>query len=174
MTIIDSLDPRVATAFYGSFPELREAQEAAIVALISGANLVLSAATGSGKTEAVVAPLISRCWKLAAKSDRLVLLYIAPTKALVNDLEKRLHLPLASLGLRVGIRHGDRDDLTRGLKPHILITTPESLDVMLFRKDSALQSVRAVVIDEVHLLYNTQRGLQLSILLRRLRLYTAF
>lgn len=169
MSIIDSLDPRVATAFYGRFPKLREAQEAAIKPLISGANVVLSSGTGSGKTEAVVAPLISRWWKLAATSDGLVLLYIAPTKALVNDLEKRLHLPLASLGLRVGVRHGDRDDLTRGLKPHILITTPESLDVMLFRRDSALQSVRTVVIDEVHLLYNTQRGLQLSILLRRLR-----
>ena len=169
MGIIDSLDPRVAAVFYGRFPKLREAQEAAIEPLISGTNVVLSAGTGSGKTEAVVAPLISRYWKLAARSDDLVLLYIAPTKALVNDLEKRLHPPIANLGLRVGVRHGDRDDLTRGLKPHILITTPESLDVMLFRKDAALHSVRAVVIDEVHLLYNTQRGLQLSILLRRLR-----
>jgi ATP-dependent Lhr-like helicase len=87
----------------------------------------------------------------------------------VNDLEKRLHPPLTLLGLRVGIRHGDHDDLISGPVPHILITTPESLDVMLFRGERALSSVRAIVIDEVHLLYNTQRGLQLSILLRRLR-----
>ena len=50
----------------------------------------------------------------------------------------------------------------------MLITTPESLDVMLFRKDPAFDSIRAVVVDEVHLLYNTQRGLQLSVLLQRL------
>jgi len=71
--------------------------------------------------------------------------------------------------MRVGIRHGDRDDLTTGPIPHALITTPESLDVLLFRKDPALQSARVVVVDEVHLLYNTQRGLQLSVLLQRLR-----
>src|SRR5262249_23030358 len=82
---------------------------------------------------------------------------------------KRLYPPLYSLGLRVGIRHGDRDDLTTGPTPHVLITIPESFDVLLFRKESALQTIRAVVIDEIHLLYNTQRGLQLSLLLQRLR-----
>ena len=169
MKAVELLDSRVATAFYGRFHTLREAQEAAIEPLISGKNVVLSSGTGSGKTEAVVAPLMSRYWRLAARSDALVLLYIAPTKALVNDLEKRLYQPLYSLGLRVGIRHGDRDDLAKGPTPHVLITTPESLDVMLFRKEPALSSLRAVVIDEVHLLYNTQRGLQLSILLQRLQ-----
>jgi len=163
------LDPRVATAFYGRFKSAREAQQAAIEPILAGHNVILSAGTGSGKTEAVTAPLMSRFWREAAKTDALVLLYIAPTKALVNDLEKRLHQPLYSLGLRVGIRHGDRDDLAFGHRVHVLLTTPESLDVMLFRKDTALSSVRAVVIDEVHLLYNTQRGLQLSILLQRLR-----
>lgn len=165
----NQLDQRVSSAFYGHFPKLREAQEAAIVPLLSGSNLVLTAGTGSGKTEAVMAPLVSRYWRQASASDSLFLLYIAPTKALVNDLEKRLNLPLASLGLRAGVRHGDKDDLASGILPHVLITTPESLDVLLFRGEPALQSVRAVVIDEVHLLYNTQRGLQLSILLRRLR-----
>jgi ATP-dependent Lhr-like helicase len=163
------LDPRVATAFYGRFESLREAQQAAIEPILAGRNVILSSGTGSGKTEAVTAPLLSRLWREAAKNDALVLLYIAPTKALVNDLEKRLYQPLYSLELRVGVRHGDRDDLASGQRVHVLVTTPESLDVMLFRKDAALSSVRAVVIDEVHLLYNTQRGLQLSILLRRLR-----
>lgn len=169
MSGIHTLDERVAAAFFGRFATLREAQEAAIEALTSGRNVVLSSATGSGKTEAVVAPLISKYWRTAAKSESVILLYIAPTKALVNDLDKRLHPPLASLGLRVGVRHGDRDDLISGPKPHLLITTPESLDVMLFRRDPALTTIRAVVIDEVHLLYNTQRGLQLSILISRLR-----
>lgn len=163
------LDTAVATAFYGGFPQLRETQQAAIEPLLAGRNIILTAGTGSGKTEAVMAPLVSKYWRQAIQDNTLFLLYIAPTKALVNDLEKRLHPPLATLNLRVGVRHGDRDDLRRGPIPHVLVTTPESLDVMLFRKDSALQSIRTVVIDEVHLLYNTQRGLQLSILLQRLR-----
>ena len=169
MSGIHTLDERVAAAFFGHFATLREAQEAAIEPLVSGRNVVLSSATGSGKTEAVVAPLISKYWRAAAKSESVILLYIAPTKALVNDLDKRLDPPLARLGLRVGVRHGDRDDLITGPKPQLLITTPESLDVMLFRRDLALTTIRAVVIDEVHLLYNTQRGLHLSILISRLR-----
>jgi len=131
------LDPRVATAFYGRFEALREAQQAAIEPILAGRNVILSSGTGSGKTEAVTAPLMSRLWREAARTDALVLLYIAPTKALVNDLEKRLYQPLYALGLRVGVRHGDRDDLASGQRVHVLVTTPESLDVMLFRKDAA-------------------------------------
>jgi ATP-dependent helicase Lhr and Lhr-like helicase len=169
MKKIQLLNQQVAIAFYGRFPTLRDVQEATIEPLINGRNVVISSGTGSGKTEAVVAPLMSRYWRFVSKSNSLLLLYIAPTKALVNDLEKRLQPPLGMLGLKIGVRHGDRDDLIGGSIPTLLITTPESLDVMLFRKDPALRSVRAVIIDEVHLLYNTQRGLQLSILMRRLR-----
>jgi len=169
MSAVHLLDPRVATAFYGRFESLREGQEAVIEPILAGRNVILSSGTGSGKTEAVTAPLMSCLWREATKTDTLILLYIAPTKALVNDVEKRLYQPLYSLGLRVGVRHGDRDDLASGQTVHVLVTTPESLDVMLFRKERALCNVRAVIIDEVHLLYNTQRGLQLSILLQRLR-----
>jgi ATP-dependent helicase Lhr and Lhr-like helicase len=169
MSEIKKLERTVASAFYGGFSTLRPIQEAAIKPLVDGKNLVLSSGTGSGKTEAVLAPLLSRYWRQAVKTEALTLIYIAPTKALVNDLEKRLYPPLDRLGLRVGIRHGDRDDLASGQTPHVLITTPESLEVLLFRKDNALQTVQAVVIDEVHLLYNTQRGLQLSIILQRLK-----
>lgn len=158
----------VATAFYGKFRELRPAQNAAIRPLLEGRNVVIASGTGSGKTEAAAAPLISRHMRTAFESDSVTLLYVAPTRALVNDLFRRLSLPLGALGLRLGIRHGERDDLKSGLPPHVLITTPESLDVMLMRGDTALESVHAVVIDEVHLLYNTQRGLHLSVLLRRL------
>jgi ATP-dependent Lhr-like helicase len=165
----NQLDQRVYSAFYGRFPKLRDAQEATIEPLLSGRNVILTAGTGSGKTEAVMAPLVSKYWRQAVSSNALFLLYIAPTKALVNDLEKRLHPPLASIGLRIAVRHGDKDDLAGGALAHVLITTPESLDVLLFRGEPALRSIKAVVIDEVHLVYNTQRGLQLSILLRRLR-----
>jgi ATP-dependent Lhr-like helicase len=88
----------------------------------------------------------------------------------VNDLFRRLEIPMDKLGLRLGVRHGDRDDIRgRKKKPHVIITTPESLDVLLFRDDKSLKTVRALVIDEVHLLYNTQRGVQLSILIERLK-----
>ncbi|MBU4582859.1 MAG: DEAD/DEAH box helicase, partial [Proteobacteria bacterium] len=67
---------------------------------------------------------------------------------------------------------GDHDDLASGVTPNLLITTPESLEVLLLRKEKRLSNVKAVVIDEVHLLYNTQRGLQLSVLLKRLNQFT--
>lgn len=169
MKPIELLEKRVASAFYGRFPHLRPAQEEAIEPLVNGENIVLSSGTGSGKTEAVTAPLLSRFWKSAVETDSLTVIYIAPTKALVNDLNKRLQPILSVLGLRAGVRHGDRDDLKSGRAPHLLVTTPESLDVLLFRKDKSLETVKAVIIDEVHLLYNTQRGLQLSILLQRLK-----
>ncbi|GHU47813.1 hypothetical protein FACS1894200_03790 [Spirochaetia bacterium] len=159
----------VDRAFYGNFRELRPVQETSIEPLLNEKNAVISSGTGSGKTEAVLAPLVSRFWKEAIRDNNLFLLYIAPTKALINDIEKRLILPLSRLHLTIGIRHGDRDDLKNAKNPHILITTPESLDVMLVRKEKKLKTIKAVIIDEVHLFYNTQRGLQLSILLQRLK-----
>lgn len=172
MSNLHLLDRQVAMAFYGGFAALRPAQEAAIAPLVDGQNVVLSSATGSGKTEAIIAPILSRLMDSAIESGQLLLLYIAPTKALINDLYKRLSPPCSSLGLRLGLRHGDRDDLVSGPMPHVLLTTPESLDVLMFRKDEALRSIQAAVIDEAHLLYNTQRGLQLSMLLRRLERLT--
>jgi len=163
------LEKRVAEAFYGKFTALKEPQEAAIEPILAGRNLVLSSGTGSGKTEAVMAPLISRYWQDLFRLDSLAIVYISPTKALANDLHRRLGPPLDYLNLRIGIRHGDRDDLRKKTKPHVVITTPESVDVLLLRRDKALATVLAVVIDEAHLLYNTQRGIQLSVLIQRLQ-----
>jgi ATP-dependent Lhr-like helicase len=96
------------------------------------------------------------------------ILYLTPTRALANDLQKRLSPPLEQLGLRLGLRHGEHNDLARIHKPHLLVTTPESLDVMLMSREPALSTVRAVLLDEAHLLYNSQRGFQAGILLSRL------
>ena len=164
------LDPNVDTAFFGGFPSLRPVQEAAIRPILDGKNVVACSGTGSGKTEAALAPLVSRYWEDFEKVDSTLIIYIAPTKALVNDLARRLETPMDKLHLRYGVRHRDKDDIKgRRKKKHIIITTPESLDVMLFREDKALETVRALVIDEVHLLDNTQRGLHLAILIDRLR-----
>ncbi|MCX8156086.1 MAG: DEAD/DEAH box helicase [Verrucomicrobiae bacterium] len=161
-------DPRVGAAFFGRFTELRPLQQAAIPPLTNGKNLVLAAGTGSGKTEAVVAPLVSRYWLDAKRFEKTFLLYVTPTKALINDLSKRLGPPLENLGLRVAVRHGDRDQLGAGAA-HVIITTPESLNILLMKGEERLPDIQAVVVDEVHLLYNTQRGLQLALLLNRLR-----
>lgn len=164
-----SLDSRVAAAFFGGFKDLRPVQQVSLVPLLEGKNVVISAGTGSGKTEAAVAPLLSRHWFNAVREDRTVLLYISPTKALINDLANRLRRAADNLGVRVGIRHGDRNDLALVQKPHILITTPESLNVLIVKHHEALKEIEAVILDEVHLLYNTQRGLQLALLLGRLK-----
>jgi|GEM_PF-437851 len=163
------LERRVAEAFYGGFPGLRDVQEDAIEPILGGSNIVLSSGTGSGKTEAVMAPLLSRFWQELFSLDSLVIVYVSPTKALANDLYRRLEPTLDQLNLRIGIRHGDRDDLRKKSKPHVVITTPESLDVLLLRQDKALETVLAVVVDEVHLFYNTQRGIQISVLIQRLQ-----
>jgi ATP-dependent Lhr-like helicase len=164
------LRPSVGRAFYGQFARLRPAQAAAVEACASGDDIIVLAGTGSGKTEAVVAPLVSRYLADLAKADRPVIMYVAPTRALVNDVLRRLDGPFDLLGLRLGARHGERNDLARASKPAVVITTPESCDVMLFKSPGLLSLVRAVVIDEAHLLYNTQRGLQLALLIRRLEL----
>ena len=157
-------------AFYGTYEGLRDIQEDAMADLLAGNNVLVLSPTGSGKTEAVVAPLIERHLVAMRGHDSPTILYVTPTRALANDLLRRLDRPMDDLGLGVGIRHGDRNDLQRAVKLDLLITTPESLDVMLTAREDALHTLAAVVVDEVHLVYNTQRGLQLSVLLRRLEL----
>lgn len=165
---MERLDPIIERAFFSRFA-MNEMQRTVCPAILAGQNVFITAGTGSGKTEAAIAPVVNEYWRPVLEDDRLMpIIYIVPTKALANDLLKRLERPVDQLHLRIGIRHGDRDDVQRVHSPNILITTPESLEVLLIRKDVHLSEVQAVVIDEMHLFYNTQRGLQLSIELRRL------
>ncbi|MBX3195839.1 MAG: DEAD/DEAH box helicase [Microbacteriaceae bacterium] len=163
------LDRSVAQAFFGAFKELHPAQAAAVPAILAGGDAIILAGTGSGKTEAAIAPLVSKYLSELQTSPSPVILYIAPTRALVNDIFRRLEPALDRLSIRVGVRHGELNHLDRVNKPVVLITTPESLDVMLSKRRELLLEVRAVIIDEAHLLYNTQRGLQLAILIERLQ-----
>ena len=165
------LDPVVGRAFYGGFSKLRPAQEAAIEAVVSGEDVVVLAGTGSGKTEAVLAPTVSRHLDALIFAESPVVLYIAPTRALVNDTFRRIQPVLDPIHVRAGVRHGEQDDLSKKNPPAVLITTPESLDVLLFKSRDQLAAVRSVLVDEAHLLYNSQRGMQLAILLRRLELF---
>ena len=167
-----TLRTEVGRAFYGKFAQLRPAQQESIEPVVAGRDVLVLAGTGSGKTEAVLAPLVQR-WLPAMRRERSCsIIYITPTRALANDLLRRIQPAMEALGLGVGVRHGEQNDLSRIGKPELLITTPESLDVLLTSRDEALRSVRGVVLDEVHLVYNTQRGFQLAVLLRRLETFT--
>jgi ATP-dependent Lhr-like helicase len=162
----------VGRAFYGAFRGgMRPAQREAVEPIVRGCDVLVLASTGSGKTEAVAAPLTQRYLAVAREAVGCSIVYVTPTRALANDLVRRLASPLEHLGLAVGIRHGERNDLARAKKPDLLITTPESLDVLLMSRDAALADVRAVVLDEIHLTYNTQRGFQTAVLLKRLELH---
>lgn len=168
MRASNSLNMNVARAFYGQFSSLRPAQAAAIEPTLRGEDVLVISRTGSGKTEAVVAPLVDRVISQARTASGCSLLYVTPTRALANDLIRRLEPPFEQLGLLVGVRHGERDDLSRVTKPDLLITTPESLDVLLMKRSEPLRDIQGVILDEVHLTYNTQRGFQLAVLLHRL------
>lgn len=169
------LSRAVAHAFYGTRAGLREAQELSIEPLLAGRDTLVVAGTGSGKTEAVIAPIVDRYLANAHDAPHHVtVLYVSPTKALANDIAARLSGPLEQLGLSVGRRHGDRNDLKRKTAPAVLITTPESLDIELVRKQAAYRGIKAVIVDEVHQLVGTQRGLQLCLLLARLESWLGY
>lgn len=164
------LGTRVGRAFFGQFQSLRPMQERAVEAVLGGTDVLIRAGTGSGKTEAAAAPLTERYLDELYRSEAVVILYISPTRALANDLARRLGPVYDRLGLAVGVRHGERKELARTSCPGVLITTPESLDVMTGNQEPRLLDVQAIVLDEIHLLANSQRGLQLGIALHRLEL----
>ncbi|MEO0023382.1 MAG: DEAD/DEAH box helicase, partial [candidate division WOR-3 bacterium] len=94
----------------------------------------------------------------------------SPTRALVNDLYRRLVEPLEYLGLKLERKTGDHPAIDEDRLPFMLLTTPESFDSLLCRHPRIFTSLKAVIIDEIHLLDNSPRGDQLRILLERLRL----
>ena len=162
------LDSRVGKAFYGSFGELTEVQLNAEKPLLEGFDAVILSGTGSGKTAAVMAPLVNKYLLTRSADNQSTIVYIVPTKALANDVVRRLKPPLNILKISLILRHGDAKDRVHTDKSQVVVTTPESLDVLVSGSPHFLKDLRAVVVDEVHLLYNTQRGLQLGILIRRL------
>lgn len=129
-------------------------------------NVLVVAGTAQGKTEAVIVPVAGR---LLDGGRQFACCYLAPTRALLNDLYGRLEAPLAALGLRVAVRHGDRSIDPGDPEIDLLLTTPESLDILLSQRAATLTRVRIVVVDEVHQLYGTPRGAQVISLLERLK-----
>lgn len=153
--------------FFTRFGSLTPVQVAVIPKVIEGHNVVVASPTASGKTEAVVAPVAERLSQ--ERQEGLAILYVVPTRALANDILVRIEGPLADMGIKTGIRHGDRPFLSARNLPHVLITTPESLDSLICRHPKIFETLQGVILDEIHLLDNTYRGDQLRILLRRLK-----
>lgn len=166
---------KVFYEFFKKFGRLKLHQEKCIPLILEGKNVVLSAGTGSGKTEAVLVPLIMKyidelyCNMKDKKDSLLKWVYIVPTKALANDILKRIEPTLSSLDINVSIRHGEKDQTKRKSKTNFLITTPESLEVLILRDKNFFKNVKALILDEAHIFYNTQRGFQLSILISRIK-----
>ncbi len=175
--VLGLLAKPVAEAFRERFGRLSEPQLHAIPRVLSGKNLLLMAPTGTGKTEAALLPILSRML-VEEHGQGIKLLYITPLRALNRDLLDRIDWWAQRLDFRVAVRHGDTAQRERRIQslspPDILITTPETLQIILTGKTlrSHLKSVRWVVVDEVHELATDKRGEQLAVALERLLLIT--
>ncbi|OQD58653.1 putative ATP-dependent helicase [Methanobrevibacter arboriphilus JCM 13429 = DSM 1125] len=194
------LHPWVKEWFDNEFEDFTPSQKQAIVDIHKRNNVLVSSPTGSGKTLTAFLSVISELTSLAEKKeleDKVYCIYISPLKALDNDIEKNLEEPLKKieeiaikngatykktpkktekgLGIRKAVRTGDTSQYERSkmLKkpPHILITTPETLAILLvapkFREK--LSNVKYVIIDEIHSLAENKRGVHLSLSLERLQ-----
>jgi ATP-dependent Lhr-like helicase len=165
--------PKTRAWFEGVFAAPTPAQELGWPAIASGKHTLIQAPTGSGKTLAAFLYGIDRL--TAERGEGLRLLYVSPLKALNYDIERNLRGPLAGLDskLRVAVRTGDTPQKERAAMlrepPDILITTPESLFLLLTsRAREMLKGVRTLVLDEVHAVAATKRGAHLALSVERL------
>ncbi len=152
------------SAFFLRHGRFTAIQEAAIPEILMGRNVVVAAPTAGGKTEAAIAPLAAR--KRSGADDGWTLV-VSPTRALVNDLYRRLLEPLEQMGLSLARRTGDHPSFDAKSPGDFVITTPESLDALLGRTPASFTMTSSMVIDELHLFDGTPRGDQLRILCRR-------
>jgi ATP-dependent helicase Lhr and Lhr-like helicase len=163
--------------FEQAFGEPTPAQRLGWPAIASGKHTLIQAPTGSGKT---LAAFLYGIDKLNSEADRgLRLIYVSPLKALNYDIERNLRAPLAGLEseLRIAVRTGDTPQAERAEMlrhpPDILITTPESLYLLLTsRARENLKSVKTLILDEVHAVAGTKRGAHLALSVERLERLT--
>lgn len=157
------------------FSELTAIQKKALPVISRKINCLLVAPTGSGKTEAAVMPVFSMLSHAKGEPGTIRAIYITPLRALNNDVLRRIVKYAESDGLRVEIRHGDTTAAAKKKivdnPPDVLITTPESLAVVLTSDKmlAALRGLEYVIVDEVHELVPSERGSHLSISLERLQ-----
>ena len=152
--------------------QLRPVQQEVAPPLLRGESALLSGPTASGKTEAVLAPLYQR--HVSFQRPRVGVVYVAPTKALVNDMFERLTGYFAGGTPDIVQRYtGDHHQFSDAVGRFLLVATPEALDSLQLMQPCLLSGVRAVVCDEIHLLHGTARGQQLRAAVARLSAYAA-
>ena len=155
-----------------------EPQEKTIPKILEGKNVLLISPTATGKTEAAFLPLLSMLLQGEQGTPGIRALYITPLRALNRDVLERFEWWCNNLDIKLAVRHGDTETKERVRQsrspPQILITTPETLQALLsgWIMRQHLQSLRWVVIDEVHEMADSKRGSQLSLALERLRAMT--
>jgi len=182
--IFKVLNPIVTRWFKEKFGSFAESQRYAIIPIHERKNILVTAPTGSGKTLCAFSAILSYLIDLAERNElenKVYCVYVSPLKALSRDIEVNLKEPLEEMekiagktfGIRIATRTGDTttEEKQKMLKkaPHILITTPESLAIVLSSKKfvDLLKAVEFVIVDEVHALAN-KRGVHLSLSLENL------
>ena len=189
--MVDRFHPAVAAWFAGRFPQGPTApQEAAWPRIAEGGDVLVASPTGTGKTLTGFLVAIDAAYRAAETGTRQggspEVLYVSPLRALAVDVHENLQVPLAEIqaeaarlgcadpGLRVAVRTGDTPAAERAAMrknaPDILVTTPESLYLLLTAPSSRamLRGVRTVIVDEVHTLARDKRGSHLALSLERL------
>jgi len=159
--------------FLTKFENFTEIQKLSIGPIEQGENCIITAPTGSGKTEAAILPVLNRISKDKNKAG-IYALYVTPLRALNRDLVKRLEWLGSQLGISIAVRHGDTTQSERAKQrlnpPQMLITTPETIQNLLMSKAlrKSLENLKVLIVDELHELYYNKRGAQLSVALERL------
>ncbi|MCP1204098.1 ATP-dependent helicase [Pantoea sp. B550] len=190
-TVLARFSPAIRRWFSAAFAAPTPVQKAAWQAIASGEHALVIAPTGSGKTLAAFLTAIDTLFQVRTdqpaptRETTTRILYISPVKALAADVQRNLNLPLTGvyaerqalnepeITLNIGMRSGDTPSAERARllrrPPDILITTPESLFLMLTSKArTTLQGVTTVIVDEVHAVAGSKRGSQLALSLERL------
>lgn len=170
------LDANLTAKFHSlGFKQLTQIQIKAVPIISQKKDTLVIAPTGSGKTECSVIPIFSHL-KQSKKSGKIKAIYVTPLRALNRDVFRRIVHYAENDGLSIEIRHGDTPQSTRkkisNAPPDVLITTPETLVILLTQKKmlDALSELEWIVIDEVHELLGNERGSQLTLSLERLQL----
>ncbi|MBV8200377.1 MAG: DEAD/DEAH box helicase, partial [Acidobacteria bacterium] len=193
-SLFQDFHPAVAGWFTARFGAPTEPQERAWPSIMAGRHTLIAAPTGSGKTLAAFLAAIDQLVRAALAGelgDETRVVYVSPLKALSNDIQKNLQVPLAGISeqlraqglpeieIRTWVRTGDTPqgerDRMRKRPPHIVVTTPESLYILL-GSDSGramLKTTRTVIVDEIHALAPNKRGADLAVSLERLEALTA-
>ncbi|MCW5965582.1 MAG: DEAD/DEAH box helicase [Bryobacterales bacterium] len=183
-SLTDQLHPALRTWFFARFPAFSEIQQRALRHTLAGENVLILAPTGSGKTLAAFLSVLSTLGHEADAGtlpNALRAVYVSPLKALGNDIHRNLDTPLAALNealpalrrIRMEVRTGDTSQSERQRqqksRPHLLITTPESLASLISQRGFA-EGLQAgvVIVDEIHAFAEGKRGSLLALTLERL------